>query len=223
MFKRTPVKSALLLLVVIAVGVFAFSGKIMRGQVTTSQVQTKVVPPTPVAAPSMRRPEPGSADANRMAEFVAQCKAGLVPAVRIGVAPNEDSAKGHRMPAFEATTIVPQAKVKGDVLRFQQRLADVFAAHEPMPASRLNHFSWVKQCPNARIYGWYGTITGVSLQADSSVIVTIEFHPKNEIVGQRALMRDYVTEAWLVSGGRLELIDTDAATINPAIQGVFPL
>jgi len=50
--------------------------------------------------------------------------------------------------------------------------------------------------------------------------VAIEFHARTYMTGKRALVRDYVTESYLVANGRLQLIDTDAAISNPSIQVV---
>jgi len=201
------------------------SATMLRGQVPAKKRQAtdkmKAIPAQVVAvidAPPMGRPKPGSADAERMAAFVAQCNAGLVPLVRVGLPPKEDHSKGPRMPDFAPTEIVPQPKVSGEMLAFQQKLSPAFAASDPIPPSRIHHFAWLKGHPNVRIFGWYGTVTGAQVQEDSSVIVAIEFHAMTDITGQRALVRDYVTERYLVANGRLQLIDTDAAISNPSIQ-----
>jgi hypothetical protein len=68
----------------------------------------------------MEGPEPGSADADRMAAFVAKAKAGLVPTVRVGLPPKVDVSKGAKMPNFVATSIIPQPKIAGAMQAFQQ-------------------------------------------------------------------------------------------------------
>ena len=176
-----------------------------------------------VSAPPMLTPEPGSSDAERMAAFQARVKAGLEPTVHIGRDPKLRLKKLNRMPDFVPTQIVPQKGAKGEMLAFQQKLLPAFARNDPMPASRSAHFAWLNNHTNARIFGWCGTVTGAEVQPDSSVIVNIEFHPKTDITGMRGYVPDYVMEKYHVSNGVLNLIDTDAAINNPAIQVIQSL
>jgi hypothetical protein len=205
---------------------------LVRGQVPAKRnlqdkkatANTAPAPSVVLDAPPMRTPEPGSPEAERMAAFQARVKAGLVPTVHIGIPPQQKPYKRPtRMPDFVATQVVPQKGVSGEMLAFQQKLDAAFAAADPIPPSRVNHFAWLKNHPNVRIYGWYGTVTWSQVQADSSVIVNVEFHPKTEITGQRGFVRDFATEKYQVANGQLHLIDTDADINNPAIQVISPL
>lgn len=209
--------------VVVATG---FSVTLLKGEVPGKQQKprlqaaSKPTPAVPVAEP-MKTPEPGSPDAERMAAFQERVKAGLVRTVRIG-RPLNYIRPQVKKPDFVPTQIVPQKKASGEMLTFQHKLSPAFAANDPIPTSRGDHFAWLKAHPNVRIFGWYGTVTGAEVQDDSSVIVAIEFHPKTEITGMRAIVRDFVTEKYHVFNGNLNLIDTDAGISNPALQVVQP-
>ena len=180
------------LCVVLGVGI---SVTLVKGQVpgkkrtspdekTTSSVITPALSVSD--APPMRTPEPGSPDAERMAEFQARVKAGLVPTVHIGMPGGLRPTKKRSIPDFVLTQIVPQKGASGEMLAFQQKLSPAFATNDPIPPSRTNHFAWLKAHPNVRIYGWYGTVTYSEVQPDLSVVVAVEFHPKTDITGMRA-------------------------------------
>ena len=219
---KKPLILASCALVVTALSVTALSGQVaVRRRPAAGKMKPVTAAPMPVleSDPPVCA-VPGSPEAERMAECVARVNAGLVKSGDFGEAPKQDYSAGPRMPDFVGTEIIPQKKIAGEMLAFQRKLSALFPANAPIPASRIAHFTWLKAHPDVRVFGWYGTVIGAEVRDDSSVIVVIEFHAKTEITGRRANVHDYVKEKYLVANGTIELIDTDAAIINPAIQVV---
>ena len=194
-----------------------------RQAANKKRLPTPAAPPSPVAkveTQPVRFATPGSPEAARLANLTADVQAGRVPIISFGTPPQEDDSQGFQAPDFAPTEIVSQQEIVGDMLAFQAKLSPLFAASDPIPASRTNHFAWLKAHPDVRIYGWHGIVKNVEIQPDASVIVMIRFAPKTKITGRRAIALDYVHEKYLVADGQLQLIDSDAAHINPAIQVV---
>ncbi len=166
--------------------------------------------------------KPGSPEAKRLSDLRDLAKAGLIPVHQLGGGPAADDGVPAPVPTAFGMHLVPHAKAKSEMLRFQQRFASALAKQDTPTAARVAHFAWLPYIDHVRQIGWAGSVENTIAQPDGSVIVTVRVSPRLTSPTVKTLVLDYVKEVYLVSEGNIHLLNTDAANAKPHLQ-VFPV
>jgi hypothetical protein len=142
----------------------------------------------------------------------------------IGVSPLKPAPP----PSYRGTKIVPDKEATGDMLKVQDEFAAAMSRDDPKSEARQAHFSWLDRNEYVRRYdvrriGWYGNVLGCEPRPDGGWLVKVVIRPwLHPMVYLRfSFVLDSVEETYEFVGGRVRLVETNAAVANSS-QQVFP-
>jgi len=127
-------------------------------------------------------------------------------------------------PSDRGTTIVPTKGATGDLLEAQNEFAAAMLRNDPKPEARKTHFAWLEKNEYVRRYdvrqvGWYGAILACEPRPAGGWLIKVSIAPWLVTTRlRRTLLSDRVEETYEFVGGRIRLVESDAALAKPERQ-----
>jgi hypothetical protein len=144
---------------------------------------------------------------------------------RMGGQPKEK--KPQPPPPYQGTKVLPTQAAAGDMLKVQEEFVAEMARADPQPKDRQAHFAWLERNGYVRHYhvtqvGWHGSITEVERRTGGGWLVTVTLSPRLCGAVRHSMCFDSVEETYEFVGGRVRLVESNAAIPKPTFQ-VFPV